>query len=126
MWGDVNAQLSSVGQVVFYGDIPSEAPFDIPSTKPNPEWPDQGRIEFKNIVLRYQKFGVDVLKDITFTIQPKEKIGIVGRTGSGKSTLLISLLRIVEAHEGSVHVDGIDVSKIGNFYDLINFTFRII
>lgn len=113
MWGDVNAQLSSVGQVVFYSNVSSERPFDIPETKPKPEWPDNGEIEFKNIVLKYSEYGVNVLKDISFIIKPREKIGIVGRTGSGKSTLLVSLLRIVEAHEGSIIVDGIDVGTIG-------------
>jgi ABC-type multidrug transport system fused ATPase/permease subunit len=64
-------------------------------------------------VLRYQEYGVDVLKNVTINIKPKEKIGIVGRTGSGKSTLLISLLRIVEAAGGKIIIDGIDVSQIG-------------
>ena len=56
---------------------------------------------------------MDVLKDVTLNIKAKEKIGIVGRTGSGKSTLLISLLRIVEAAEGKIVIDGMDVAKIG-------------
>jgi len=113
MYGDVNSQISSVGQLVYYSEIPSEAPAVIPETQPPADWPVEGEIEFKNIVLRYQKFGVDVLKNVSFTIYPCEKIGIVGRTGSGKSTLLVSLLRIVEAAEGTVTIDGVDVSKIG-------------
>jgi ABC-type multidrug transport system fused ATPase/permease subunit len=113
MWGEVNSQMSSVGQIVHYSDIPSEAPAEIEETKPPKSWPAQGRIDFENIRLRYSKFGVDVLKDINLTIHPREKIGIVGRTGSGKSTLLVSLLRIVEAAEGKITIDGVDVSKIG-------------
>ncbi|KXN67697.1 P-loop containing nucleoside triphosphate hydrolase protein [Conidiobolus coronatus NRRL 28638] len=114
MVGDVQAQMSSVGQLVYYGnEIPEEAPEEIPETKPPSSWPPHGVIEFKNIVLRYHKLGVNVLKNVTFTINPKEKIGIVGRTGSGKSTLLISLLRIVEAAEGQILIDGVDISKLG-------------
>ncbi|KAJ3088485.1 Multidrug resistance-associated protein 4 [Quaeritorhiza haematococci] len=113
MWGDVQAQMVSVGQVIYYADIESEAPAEIPDKKPPPTWPPHGQIDFENVVLRYQKFGVAVLKNITFTIKPREKIGIVGRTGSGKSTLLISLLRIVEAAEGKIMIDGVDVSQIG-------------
>ncbi|KAJ9087821.1 hypothetical protein DSO57_1029226 [Entomophthora muscae] len=114
MLGDVQGQMGSVGQLVFYGhEIPSEAPAEIPNAKPPVGWPSQGEVEFQNVVLRYHKFGVNVLKNVSFAIRPSEKIGIVGRTGSGKSTLLISLLRIVEAAEGRVLVDGVDISKIG-------------
>jgi len=114
MVGDVQAQITSVGQIVYYGNnVPSEAPAHIPGAVTDAAWPQTGTIEFSNLVLKYHKFGVAVLKNVSFTINPKEKIGIVGRTGSGKSTLLISLLRIVEAHKGKISIDGIDVSTLG-------------
>ncbi|KAI8913700.1 P-loop containing nucleoside triphosphate hydrolase protein [Gorgonomyces haynaldii] len=112
-WGEVETQMSSVGQLVYYGKTAPEAPFEIPEKKPPATWPTEGRIKFKNIVLKYQKNGVAVLKDINLVIHPREKIGIVGRTGSGKSTLLVSLLRIVESCEGLITIDDLDVSKIG-------------
>ncbi|KAI8893994.1 P-loop containing nucleoside triphosphate hydrolase protein, partial [Globomyces pollinis-pini] len=118
-WGDVETQMSSVGQLVYYGKIQPEAPFEIPDKKPDPSWPQQGLIKFTGIELKYQKFGVSVLKNINLTIYPQEKIGIVGRTGSGKSTLLISLLRIVEPCNGTITIDGLDVSGIG-LHDLRN------
>jgi ABC-type multidrug transport system fused ATPase/permease subunit len=40
------------------------------------------------------------------------KVGVVGRTGAGKSTICISLSRIVELFEGSIEIDGIDISKV--------------
>lgn len=116
MLGDVQGQISSVGQLHYYGSeaVAQEAPAVIPDNRPAESWPHEGTIEFKDIVLRYQKpFGVPVLKKVSFKISPREKVGIVGRTGSGKSTLLVSLLRIVEADEGSITIDGMDVSKIG-------------
>ncbi|KAI0229208.1 hypothetical protein L0F63_004555 [Massospora cicadina] len=114
MLGDVQAQMGSVGQLVFYGrEIPAEAPVEIPDTKPANSWPAEGQIEFRNVVLRYHKFGVNVLKNVSFIIRPSEKVGIVGRTGSGKSTLLVSLLRIVEAAEGQILIDGVDIAKLG-------------
>ena len=47
-------------------------------------WPYSGRIEFDNYSLRYRPETELVLKNLSFVIQPKEKIGIVGRTGTGK------------------------------------------
>ncbi|KAI8924733.1 P-loop containing nucleoside triphosphate hydrolase protein [Entophlyctis helioformis] len=119
MWGDVENQMSSVGQLVYYAKVEPEAPFEIPDKKPPASWPTEGRIRFSNVVLKYQKFGVAVLKNVSCTIYPTEKIGIVGRTGSGKSTLLVSLLRIVEPCEGKITIDDLDVSQIG-LHDLRN------
>lgn len=67
-WGEVETQMSSVGQVIYYGETKPEAPFEIPATKPPPEWPTSGLIKFQNVVLKYQKFGVSVLKNVTATI----------------------------------------------------------
>jgi ATP-binding cassette subfamily C (CFTR/MRP) protein 1 len=53
------------------------------------------------------------LSDINITINPREKIGVVGRTGAGKSTLCIAICRIIEKHSGSIRIDGIDISGVG-------------
>ena len=50
---------------------------------------------------------------MNFTINPGEKVGILGRTGSGKSTLALSFFRFVEATEGRILIDDVDISKIG-------------
>jgi ABC-type multidrug transport system fused ATPase/permease subunit len=114
MFSEVREKLSSVKQVSYYGNsVQQESPAIIDSNRPPNGWPNTGNIKFSNVILRYQEYGVDVLKNVTINIKPKEKIGIVGRTGSGKSTLLISLLRIVEAAEGNIIIDGINVAKIG-------------
>ncbi|KAF9367369.1 CD9 antigen, partial [Mortierella sp. AD011] len=62
-----------------------------------PNWPAEGRIVFKNYSARYRE-GLDlVVKDISFTVEPTESVGIVGRTGAGKSSLTLALFRIIEA-----------------------------
>jgi len=58
-----------------------------------------------------------VLKNLTFNIEQGHKIGVVGRTGAGKSTICLCLSRIIEATEGSIMIDGIDISKL-NLTDL--------
>ena len=54
-----------------------------------------------------------VLQNITLKINGGEYIGIVGRTGAGKSSLSLSLFRFLELDEGSIEIDGVDISKIG-------------
>ena len=73
----------------------------------------KGKINFKNYSVRYRPDTPLILKNITLEIKPGEKIGVVGQTGSGKSTLLLCLLRILEASEGKIYIDDIDISKIG-------------
>lgn len=52
------------------------------------------------------------MKGLTVTFHGGYKIGVVGRTGSGKSTIMLSLLRILEAYEGQIIVDGKDISDL--------------
>lgn len=54
-----------------------------------------------------------MLKNITCTFPGRKKVGVVGRTGSGKSTLIQAIFRVVEAREGSIVIDDVDISKIG-------------
>ena len=75
--------------------------------------PDKGKIEFINFSVKYRPDTEIVLKNINFLIQGKEKIGIVGRTGSGKSTITLCLFRILEATEGKILIDDVDISTLG-------------
>ena len=59
---------------------------------PPSNWPHEGRIEFKDVVVGYRD-GPPVLHGVNGIIKPLEKVGVVGRSGSGKSTLLVSLFR---------------------------------
>uniref|UniRef100_A0A8D0A031 ATP-binding cassette, sub-family C (CFTR/MRP), member 2 n=1 Tax=Sander lucioperca TaxID=283035 RepID=A0A8D0A031_SANLU len=91
----------------------------ITDTRPPEKWPEAGRLHFDNYKVRYRP-GLDlVLHGITCDIKSTEKIGIVGRTGAGKSSLTNCLFRIIEAAEGRILIDDVDVSTIG-LHDLRN------
>lgn len=81
-----------------------------------PDWPSLGAVEFKNVVLRYRPDTEDVLKNLTFNVQPGEKIGVVGRTGAGKSTICLSMSRIVEILEGHILIDDVDIRNLNLDY----------
>ncbi|CAH1782332.1 unnamed protein product [Owenia fusiformis] len=110
---EVEALFTSVERLQTYLKIESEAPVSIPENKPASDWPSQGHVTFSKVKLRYREGLPSVLKNMTCDIQPKEKIGIVGRTGAGKSSLGVALFRLVELSAGDITIDGYDISKIG-------------
>jgi ATP-binding cassette subfamily B protein len=73
--------------------------------------PIRGRIEFRNLTLRYRPDSEPVLQDINLTIEAGQTVAFVGRTGSGKSTLVNLIPRILEAPEGAVLIDNLPVVK---------------
>ncbi|KAJ7476731.1 multidrug resistance-associated ABC transporter [Mycena latifolia] len=95
-----------------YSDLAQEPPEFI-EPRPDPSWPEHGAIRCENLVIRYAPKLPNVLHNLTFDVNPGEKIGILGRTGSGKSTLALSLFRFVEPTEGRIVVDGLDTAQIG-------------
>eukprot|EP00924_Labyrinthula_sp_SR-Ha-C_P010690 maker-scaffold_49-snap-gene-1.100-mRNA-1 protein AED:0.02 eAED:0.02 QI:0/0.25/0.2/1/1/1/5/96/1383 len=75
-------------------------------------WPENGRIVFNNVWLRYRENLEPALRDANMVIQSGETIGLVGRTGAGKSTIMMALFRIVDLMKGTVIIDGVDISKV--------------
>jgi len=70
-----------------------------------------GRIEFRNVVFGYDPHS-PVLKNVSFTIEPGQFIGIVGKSGSGKTTLVNLICRFYDVQEGEVLIDGTNVQEI--------------
>ncbi|KAI9339377.1 P-loop containing nucleoside triphosphate hydrolase protein [Obelidium mucronatum] len=107
--------MNAVERVDEYSEIEQERPSVIESNRPPSNWPHEGAITVSNLEMRYSPTQEPVLKNVSFSIQGGEKVGIVGRTGAGKSSLSLSLFRIVEPSAGSIVIDGIDISTIGLF-----------
>lgn len=72
----------------------------------------EGRIEFRHLTFRYPDGEFDVLKDVSFTIEPGENVGLVGKTGSGKTTIVDLILRTYNVPDGTIFLDGHDVNTI--------------
>ena len=110
-----------------YMHIVQEEPSHIPEVDDKlieEKWPQNGEIEFKDFSVRYRPGTEIVLKKINFHIQPGEKVGVCGRTGSGKSTICLCLFRILEATEGQIFIDNVDIGTIG--LDLLRSNLTII
>uniref|UniRef100_A0A8C1G333 Si:ch211-221f10.2 n=1 Tax=Cyprinus carpio TaxID=7962 RepID=A0A8C1G333_CYPCA len=83
------------------------------SSAPASSWPEEGRITFQNVEMRYRDDLPLVLKNLSFSVLPEETVGIVGRTGSGKSSLGVALFRLAELSRGSIIIDGVNITHIG-------------
>jgi len=105
--------MNSVERIKEYLDVEQEAKSIIPESRPPGNWPSKGSVEFIGYSTRYRKDFDLVLKKLTFKILPGEKVGVVGRTGAGKSSMALALFRALEAEEGKILVDDIDVGLIG-------------
>jgi ABC-type multidrug transport system fused ATPase/permease subunit len=75
----------------------------------------EGKITFDRVSFRYNKDGEDVLKDISFTVNPREMLAIVGPTGVGKSTLVSLIPRFYDPTAGRVLIDVIDIRDVSLF-----------
>jgi ATP-binding cassette subfamily B multidrug efflux pump len=83
---------------------------DLPDAKPLVV--GKAEIRFENISFNYGKAGEPVIHDLSLTIKPGEKVGLVGRSGAGKSTLANLLLRFYDIDSGRIVIDGQDISTV--------------
>lgn len=115
--------MNGTERIVEYSRIPIEDQFGrepqpgaenktMKSTVPA-AWPTEGRLEIEGLVVGYDPDLPPVLKGLSFNVTKNQRIGVVGRTGAGKSSLTLALFRFLEAREGSIRIDGIDISTIG-------------
>uniref|UniRef100_A0A673AZT1 ATP-binding cassette, sub-family C (CFTR/MRP), member 6b, tandem duplicate 1 n=1 Tax=Sphaeramia orbicularis TaxID=375764 RepID=A0A673AZT1_9TELE len=112
-WTDVENNIVSVERVKEYARTPKEAPWTVEGTLVPSSWPSSGSIQLEDFGLQYRK-GLDwALKDISISIQDREKVGIVGRTGAGKSSLALGIFRILEAVKGRICIDGVNIAQLG-------------
>jgi ATP-binding cassette subfamily B multidrug efflux pump len=83
--------------------------------------PLKGKVEFDHVSFVYPDTGTQALKDVSFILEPGQKMAIVGRTGSGKSTLADLLVRMYDVSEGQIRIDDKDIRE----HDLYHLRQRI-
>ncbi|XP_074861284.1 cystic fibrosis transmembrane conductance regulator [Carettochelys insculpta] len=124
---DVDSLMRSVSRILKFIDMPTE---ETKNTKPpkndkltgvlvienkhakeEKPWPSGGQMTVMDLTAKYVDGGAAVLENISFSISPGQRVGLLGRTGSGKSTLLFAFLRLLNT-EGDMQIDGVSWNTI--------------
>ena len=112
MWTHLETSLGAIARLKNF-DERTRSENLVQECAPVPQgWPSQGRVEFSDFSATYTFDLSSVLKTIDLAIAPGEKVGVCGASGSGKSSLVASLFRLLEISEGTIQIDGIDLSTI--------------
>ncbi|KAJ5610546.1 P-loop containing nucleoside triphosphate hydrolase protein [Penicillium lagena] len=108
-YANTELDMNATERVIEYSSIELEnqGGADAPAA-----WPTEGRLEVTDLVVGYAPDLPPVLNGLSFTVEKNQRVGVVGRTGAGKSSLTLALFRFLEAREGQILIDGLDVSKI--------------
>ena len=99
--GVVREGMETIAQPITLTDTPGAKPLAF----------GEGRIEVQHVSHHYGR-GQGGLQDVSLTIRPGEKIGLIGRSGAGKSTLVKLLLRFYDPESGRILIDGQDVTRV--------------
>ncbi len=100
--GNVQEGMETISRPYTVVDAPYAAPLAV----------TDGRIDFDSIGFHYGKEEGGIIENLSLTIEPGEKVGIVGRSGAGKSTLVNVLLRFYDLERGRILIDGQDIAGV--------------
>ncbi|KAJ5311527.1 hypothetical protein N7476_007387 [Penicillium atrosanguineum] len=108
-YANIELNMNATERVIEYSkiELENQGGADAPAA-----WPTEGRLEVSDLVVGYAPDLPPVLKGLSFIVEQNQRVGVVGRTGAGKSSLTLALFRFLEAREGQILIDGLDVSKI--------------
>ncbi len=106
---DLQEAMSDIEDVVQF----QQTPIEVKDAKGAKQLKiDRGKIELKNVNFHYPFHKDHIFKKFTLTINPGEKIALVGHSGSGKSTLVRLIQRLYNIQSGAIVIDGQDISKV--------------
>ena len=111
---EVEAKMTCFERIMEYAAVKPEANERAAADKQlSTPWPSKGSIVFSKCSMRYRPDLELVLRNVSFEVQGGWKVGICGRTGAGKSSIMVGLFRMVELAQGTITVDGQDISALG-------------
>ena len=100
-------------EALFHLDELMKKPVERPMGKHFVPMPDcRGEVEFREVIFNYPNQTTPAVNNLSFTIKPGDRVGIIGAVGSGKTTLERLLVNLYEPTSGSVQIDGTDVRQI--------------
>ncbi|MCJ1283995.1 hypothetical protein MMC26_003326 [Xylographa opegraphella] len=108
-YAELELEMNAIERITEYIEMPIE---DQNGDEVSAAWPTQGCIEVQGLEVGYASDLPAVLKNVTFTVASRERVGIVGRTGSGKSSLTLAIFRMLEARRGKIKIDDVDIATI--------------
>jgi subfamily B ATP-binding cassette protein HlyB/CyaB len=109
LWQEYQQASLSVKRI---GDIFNTAPEPILNTNQTTMPKIRGKIVFDKVHFRYNPQGGEVIKGMSFEIEPDTIVGVVGRSGSGKSTISKLIQRLYIPEGGKISIDGMDISLV--------------
>lgn len=138
-FSEAESAITAVERVDAMTRLPTERAMVVDDVQgvPPSTWPAEGRLEFRDVCLRYRNGLPLALDNLSFSVPPGRSVGVVGRTGagsllaqalvchscdfhitsrcsrSGKSSLTVALFRLVEIESGIILLDGVDLSRLG-------------
>ncbi|KAJ5383264.1 ABC transporter integral membrane type 1 [Penicillium concentricum] len=115
MWTMTETSIGAVSRVKsFIEDTPSEGRLVRSPVAPQlPHgWPCGGAVKFTDVTAGYDHSNTLVLKNLSMTIKPGEKIAVCGSSGSGKTSLIMVILQMLDLQSGRVNIDGEDLTEI--------------
>ncbi|KAJ4024229.1 hypothetical protein NW766_000461 [Fusarium irregulare] len=115
-WSILETSLGAIARIrMFCSSAPSEEKAG-EDKNPGESWPTKGGLEVKNVDVQYDRRTTEpVLRGLSFSVEPGQKLGLCGRSGSGKSSFVQALLRMAEIVNGQITLDGEDISVIPRY-----------
>ncbi|KAJ5157847.1 uncharacterized protein N7482_008947 [Penicillium canariense] len=112
-WTVLETSIGAVARIQdFVESTPSEEQ-QHEETPPIPtQWPGRGELVFDRVVASYSRKSPPVLNELSLAIQSGQKVAVCGPSGSGKTSLILGLLQMIDLREGTITVDGVDLSTL--------------